>query len=151
MNLNKYTKAELISKLKNKETKTNNVTVSKTNNIFENKEEPLLPILKSYFYEYLKIINIIKKYFLQLTLIGLIITIIRRFKFLKIILYLMESVTMFIMGLFTIDIWGYEYLKFIFDYFRDSKFYHFLEKLFSNHEIMNKEEIPSNRIENVSK
>jgi hypothetical protein len=136
MNLNKYTKAELISKIsKFKEEKIERRS-------FFNR-------LKTYFSSYFNFLLKLKSIIGKLTLISFFIQLFRKYKILRWIWNLINTIVMSIFSISLIDSFAFEFISNFFaelrlitsniiDYFSNTKFYTFLNKLFSN-----KEDIPT--------
>lgn len=103
MNLNKYTKAELISKL-HKESK--KIQDSKIN-------------IKSYFNQLWELILTFKSLLLKLTLISLIIKIFKRFSILSKVWRILSSIVMTIFGLNLIDNFAIDFFS---NFFKEIKY-----------------------------
>jgi hypothetical protein len=129
--LNKYTKAELISKIKDskKESKPNLVS----NNINQ---------IKSYFSQIWDLMLTFKNILLKLTLISLLVNLSKKYKIFRKIWSVINSIVMSIFGLSIIDNFGFEFItKFLIeiriitsvitDYLSNTQFYNYLVKLFN--------------------
>jgi len=133
MNLNKFTKAELISKMKKQQSKNDNL----------GKEYSIIIQIKSYFYQIWELILTFKNILVKLTLISLVINILKKYSLLTRMWRIINSIIVTIFGLSLIDNFGFEFLsnffkeiKFIvgniIEYFTNTSFYQYLNKLFSN-------------------
>ena len=129
MNLNKFTKAELISKFK--ELKQNN---SKTNPN---------SILIKFNSKIWKLLSIFKNIIAKLTLISFFIQIFRKYKIFRKLWLMLNTIVMSIFGISLLDNLGFEFLSNFFkemkiitwnvvDYFSHTHFYNYLTELFSN-------------------
>ena len=116
MNLNKYTKAELISKFKKLELK-KGPTINQVN-------------IKSYFKQLWELLLTFKTLVLKLTLISLILNLYKRYSIFSKLWRILTSVVMFIFGLNIID----KELKYISNnivyYITQTKFYQYLTDIF---------------------
>lgn len=135
MNFNKLTKAELISKFKKLE---NN---SKINN------QNITNIITNYFSHIWELILTFKNILLKLTLISLIINIVKKYKIIRKLWWIINSIGLSIYGLFLLDNFAFEFVTNFFkeikvissnviDYFSNTQFYTYLNKLFSKNEII---------------
>ena len=102
MNLNKYTKAELINKFKKLETDNNNKSI-------------LLGYLLSF-----------KNLILKVTLLTVIIKLLKRYKIIGKIWTGFNWISMSIFRFSMIDIYGAEYISTILEYIRSTHFYNIL-------------------------
>jgi hypothetical protein len=127
MNLNKFTKADLISKLKKLESKID----SSKNQIN----------IKSYFNQLWELLVTFKSLLLKLTLISLIINLYNRYSILSKLWRVLTSIVMFIFGLNLIDNFGFDFfsnfikeLKYITHniiyYITQTQFYQYITELF---------------------
>lgn len=142
MNLNKYTKAELISKFKKLETKSN----------FN--QNPIINKINNYFNQLWILILTFKNILLKLTLISLLINIFKKYRIFRRIWTLLNTIIVSIFGISLIDNFGIEFLSnfiketkiitySIISYLSETHFYKYLSELFSV-----KEDIPSNEATN---
>lgn len=149
MNLNKYTKAELISKLN-----------KSTNQVNKNS---IIIKLKSYLSQIWELILTLKNLLVKLTLITLLIKIFKRYRIFRRIWTVINTIVMSIFSLSLIDNFGFDFIKnFLFefksvftnaiDYLSNTRFYEYLNNLFSNKDkfISNKDKIISKNEENIS-
>ena len=126
MNLNKYTKAELISKLKINKNKegTPNLKISS--------------IIKSYFSQIWNLIVTFKSILLKITLVGLLINFIKKYRIFRIMWSTLTGIVMTIFGISTIDSFGItpfiDEIKSItyniVNYFSNTSFYNYLRELY---------------------
>ena len=146
MNFKKYTKDELIRKLQSETSNLNN----KQNNLF-------LIKIKNYFSQLWNLFSVVKNILAKLTLITLIIKIIKKYSIFRKLWIYFKTIVMSIFELSIIENFGFEFInnflseiKIIFvntiDYLSDTKFYNYLNKLFSNNEI----ETPSTKNSMIS-
>nr|UEP17202.1 hypothetical protein [Russula sp.] len=137
-NLKKYTKAELISKLKRSETKSD-IKLTLFNQI------------NSYLHQIWDLIMIFKNILLKLTFISLIIQIFKKYRIFRTLWKIINTIVMSIFGISLLDNFGFEFIKNflielkvitgnITNYLTNTNFYLFLEKLFSQ-----KEEVTNSR------
>lgn len=141
MNLNKYTKAELISKL-NKTTE------------LDTKKGSIINQFKSYLSQIWDLILTFKNLLVKLTLISFFIKIFRKYKILRRMWTVLNTIVMSIFSLSLIDKFGFDLIKIFssefksvftnaIDYLSNTRFYEYLNNLFSNEDkiISNNEEI----------
>lgn len=138
MNLNKYTKAELISKIKKLDSKNDsNPLLNNLKNIKNN--------ITDYFSNILKLIITFKNIWVKLTLISLVISIFKKYKIFRKLWFIINSIIMTIFGISLIDNFGFSFISNLFnelrfitgnivDYLSKTNFYVYLNKLFSNKE-----------------
>jgi hypothetical protein len=145
-NFKKYTKAELINKLESKISNLNN----KQNNLF-------LIKFKNYFSQLWNLILTFKNILVKLTLISFFIQIFKRYNIFKRLWLILNTIVLSIFGISLIDNFGFEFINNllieirtiftnIIDYLSNTKFYNYLNKLFSNNEI----ETPSSKNSMIS-
>jgi hypothetical protein len=134
MNLQKYTKAELISKFKKIESKN------------ENKQISILNQFNSYFSQIWNLILTFKNILVKLTLISFFIQIFKKYRIFRKIWRILNTIIVTIFGISLIDNFGLDFIsnffkeiKFIIgnivDYLTNTQFYLYLNKLFSNKEL----------------
>ena len=147
MNLNKYTKAELISKLKRSESKIDSNKISRKSVIAQT---------KTYFLQLIDLVLVFKSILIKLTLISFFIQIFKIYKIFRRIWVIFNTIVMSIFGISLLDNFGFEFftnfireVKFILgntvDYFTNTHFYKYLSNIFSN-----KEEIPTSEHTNTN-
>lgn len=135
MNLNKFTKAELISKIKNLE---NN---SKINN------QNISNIITNYFRHIWELIFTLKNLLLKLTLFSLIIKIFKKYSIFRRLWLILKTFVMSIFGISLIDNFGFNLItnfineikmvtSNITDYLSNTHFYTYLSKLFNKNEVI---------------
>lgn len=140
MNWNKYTKAELISKFKNIETSNKN---NKQNNI-----NSLFRIIREYFIQLWGMILLIKNLLIKITLISLIVRIFNKYKIIRRMWHLFNSVVMIVFGISVFDAYGFDFVKTflieikvltynIINYLSETTFYNFVYSFFTNNEKLN--------------
>jgi hypothetical protein len=145
MNLNKFTKAELISKIKNVESRKDSTNIKMY-------QQNILNTITNYFSQIWELIFTFKTILLKLTLISLIIKIIKKYSLIRKIWWFINSIGLSIYGLFLLDNFGFDFVINLFkeiriissniiDYFSNTQFYTYLSKLFRKNEII--EEIPT--------
>jgi hypothetical protein len=143
MNLNKFTKAELISKL-NKNKKMDNINKS------------ILKQIKIYLSQFWDLILTFKDILVKLTLISFFIQIFKRYKLFRRLWITLNTIVMGIFGISLFDNFGFEFIRnfgnemklitySIVSSFTNTQFYQYLNNLFSEKE---KEEIPSSKTTN---
>jgi len=131
MNLNKYTKAELISKL-HKESK--KIDSKRNQNTILNK-------INLYFYQIWDLILVFKNILVKLTLISFFIQIFRKYKIFRKLWTMLNTLVMTIFGISLLDNFGFEFIQHflieirvitanIIDYFSKTHFYVYLSELF---------------------
>ena len=141
MNLNKFTKAELISKLRRSETKSDSST-----------KLTLFNQIKSYLSSFWDFLLKLKSIIGKLTLITFFLQLFRKYSIIKRIWKILNSIIVTIFGISLIDNFGFEVINNLLiefkiiinntvDYLTNTHFYMFLSKLFSN---------PSSEIESKS-
>jgi hypothetical protein len=149
MNLNKYTKADLISKIENFQNKMNSKS-TRTNSKF------LINQIKVYFSQIWDLILTFKNLLFKLTLISLII---KYFKKIKLIRKIWIIINTIVMGIFSISIFDNSLFDFfsniiyeirfisgnIIDYLSNTNFYKYLNNLFSNNKIIENKDIIENK------
>ena len=149
MNLNKYTKADLIRKIENFQNKMNSKS-TRTNSNF------LIQQIKIYFSQIWDLILTFKNLLFKLTLITLII---KYFKQIKLIRKLWIIINTIVMGIFSISIFDNSLFDFfsniiyeirfisgnIIDYLSNTNFYKYLNNLFSNNKIIENKDIIENK------
>lgn len=113
-NLQKYTKAELISKYNKLQENNNN-----NNSIFSRLIEYIL---------------LFKTFVIKITLIGILIKLFRKYSLLRKIWTALNFLIMSLFGVSLVDLYGFEYLKPILEYIRSTQFYLILSNLLG-HEI----------------
>ena len=129
MNLNKYTKAELITQIKRTKSELNNKTDEKT--IF----------IINYLFKVWDSFIILKNILLKLTLISFFIQLFRKYKLLRKLWLTLNTVVMSIFGISLLENFVFEFIssfireiKFIIrntlDYLTNTHFYSFLSNLF---------------------
>jgi hypothetical protein len=139
MNLNKFTKAELISKL-NKTKKIDNINKS------------ILKQIKIYLSQFWDLILTFKDILVKLTLISFFLKIFKIYKLFRRLWLTLNTIVMTIFGISLMDNFGFEFIKNflyeikfiswnIIDYFSNTQFYQFLSNLFSEKE----KEAPSSK------
>lgn len=132
MNLNKFSKADLISKLE-KESKNH-----------DSKNSVLIQI-KSYLSQIWKLIITFKDILVKLTFLKLVISIFRKYKIFRLIWKLINSIVMTIFGISLLENIGVEFIQNLFkeirfilvniiDYLSNTHFFAYLNKLFSGKE-----------------
>lgn len=137
-NYQKFTKSELISKLKWTESKVDSNKNSISNQI------------KSYFTQILNLLYVFKDILIKLTLVSFFIQILKRYRIFRRLWIMLNTIVMTIFGLSIIDNFGFEFIsnillefKFItsniVDYLTNTKFYSYLRNLFSKKEIISSE------------
>lgn len=145
MNLNKYSKAELISKFKKLESKN------------ENNINSIINQTKSYFDQIINLILTLKSILIKLTFITLFIKIIKKYSIFRRLWSILNTIVMSIFGLSLLDNFGFDFIinffteiKLVFtntiDYLSNTNFYNYLSKLFSK-----KEEIIYNETNKINK
>lgn len=136
-NLQKYTKAELISKLKTNQ---------------NNNQKSFLEGIKLYFYQIIELMLTFKNLLLKLTLISLIIGTFKKYRFFRKIWLLINTIVMGIFGLSLFDnslitffsnfISEIKFISYnIADYLSNTNFYSYLSKLFKTSEVLETKEI----------
>jgi hypothetical protein len=134
MNLNKFTKAELISKLRRSDTKSDSST-----------KLTLFNQIKSYLYQIWDLIMIFKNILLKLTFISLIVQIFKKYKIFRTLWKIINTIVMSIFGISLLDNFGIEFINNflielkiitgnIINYLSNTNFYLYLTKLFSSEE-----------------
>lgn len=137
MNLNKFTKAELINKLRKSDTKSDSST-----------KLTLFNQIKSYLYQIWNLIVSFKNILLKLTLISFFIQIFKKYRIFRTLWKIINTTVLSIFGISLLDNFGFEFLSNfllttrnilsdIIEYLSNTQFSQYLNKLFS------KEEIPS--------
>jgi hypothetical protein len=133
MNYNKFTKAELISKIN---------SIKK----LEVKNNTIFNKIKYYFIKIWGFIIKFKNILLKLSLISVIINFIKKYKWFRKIWTMSQTIIMSIFGLSVLDNFGFEFISNLImeiriitgniaDYLTNTHFYQYLSKLFSNNEI----------------
>ena len=149
MNLKKYTKADLISKIENFQNKMNSKS-TRTNSKF------LINQIKVYFSQIWDLILTFKNLLFKLTLISLII---KYFKKIKLIRKIWIIINTIVRGIFSISIFDNSLFDFfsniiyeirfisgnIIDYLSNTNFYKYLNNLFSNNKIIENKDIIENK------
>jgi hypothetical protein len=131
MNLNKFTKAELITKLK--QIKSNNSKLT---------QNSILIKINSYFSQIWELIITFKNILIKLTLISFFIQIFKKYKIFRRLWKLLNSIVMTIFGISFLENFGMEYIQHLFyeirfligntvDYFTNTHFYKYLSDLFT--------------------
>lgn len=133
MNLKKYTKAELISKINGLNSKQLDLLNSNSTNSSNN---------TTFFQVILKTILYFKSLILKIAFIAFIIKLVKKYSILRRLWTIANYSLMSIFGISFVDIYGTEYLNSILNYIRDTQFYTWFSSLLG----YNKEsikEIPS--------
>lgn len=137
MNLNKYNKAELISKVRNLQNKN---------------QKSFSEGIKNYFTQILNLIITFKDLLLKLTLVSLIIGIFKKYKFFRKIWLIINTI---IMGIFGLSLFDNSLITFfsnfineikfisynVVDYLTNTNFYNYLSKFFKSNEILEIKEV----------
>lgn len=134
MNLNKFTKAELISKLKQNNSKLD--TSKKINFLIK---------INTYLSQLWDLLNTFKNIIAKLTLISFFIQIFRKYKIFRKLWLMLNTIVMSIFGISLLDNLGFEFLTHFFkemkiitwnvvDYLTNTHFYQYLSKLLSSEE-----------------
>lgn len=133
MNLNKFTKAELISKFKKLEHK----------NDSNNNRNTFLNQIKNYLSQILDLILTFKNILIKITMISFFIKIFTKYRIFRRFWFMLNSIVMAIFGMSLMDNFGLDFLNNFFmelkivlgntvDYLTNSRFYSYLNKLFTN-------------------
>jgi len=133
MNLNKFTKAELISKFKKLEHK---------NDSNNNNKNTIINQIKTYLSQILELLLTFKTILLKLTLISFFIKIFTKYRIFRRFWWILNTIVMFIFGISLADNFGTEFISNFFkeikiiisntvDYLTNTSFYTYLHKLFS--------------------
>ena len=126
MNLNKFTKAELINKFKKLENENSNKTY----------------LIKTYLIKFLNYILLFKNFLLKITLITLIIKIFKKYSLIRRLWTIINTIIVSIFGISLIDNFGFKFvsdflteIRFItysvINYLSNTQFYSFIAGLFS--------------------
>ena len=148
MNLNKFTKAELISKLKRSDVKNNNKINEGGNN-------------QTAFSKLIELILTFKNILIKLTLISFLIKIFKKYSLFRRLWTLLNTIVMGIFGISLIDNFGLDFITnfiteikviaySITNYLSNTHFYSFIASLFSKKEEVTKEAEVSLRERSVS-
>ena len=153
MNLNKYTKAELISKL-HKDSK--KIQDSKSN------QNTILIQLNSYFTQIWDLIVVFKNILVKLTLVSFFIQIFKRYRIFRRLWTMLNTLVMSIFGISLLDNFGFEFIQNflieiriitanIIDYFSKTHFYVYLSEIFkgSTKDSNKTAEVPSREQKNI--
>jgi len=143
MNLNKHTKAELISKI-------NEYKINKLEQKLH--KNNILTKIKSYFVQLWNLISTFKDILAKLTFISLLIGLFKKYKIFKRIWFILNSIIITIFSIFSIENFGIEFLtnfiteiriitSSIVEYLSNTDFYNYLNKLFNKNNVI--EEVPS--------
>jgi hypothetical protein len=133
MNLNKYTKDQLINKLKRLDNKNESNQIS------------IISQIKSYFVRIWELILTFKTVLMKLTLISLIINLFKKYKLFRKFYFILNTIVMSIFSISLIDNFAFDFIaKFLaeirsiftnsVDYLSNTQFYKYLNNLFSNKE-----------------
>jgi len=133
MNLNKHTKAELISKINGLNSKQLDLLNSKPTNLASN---------TTFFQVILKTILYFKAIILKIAFIAFIIKLVKKYSLLRRLWTIANYSLMSIFGISFVDIYGTEYLNSILNYIRETQFYTWFSSLLGNNKDSIKE-IPS--------
>jgi hypothetical protein len=136
MNLNKYTKAELISKFKKLDVKNENINSNLNKN-------SILSQIKSYFSQIWELILTFKNILVKLTLVSLLIQVFKKYKMFRKIWTVLNSIVLAIFGLSLLENSLMDFFKGIFteigfitvnilDYITNTNFFQYLSKIFYN-------------------
>jgi hypothetical protein len=145
MNFKKYTKAELISKIKSSQEQLDNKLnkLDKLNKI--GTEYSIIIQINSYFSQIWDLISTFKNLLVKLTLISFFIQLFKKYKIFKRLWKLLNTIVMSIFSLSLIDNLGFEFIKDfltefksvftnIIDYLTNTQFYEYLTNLYSTKE-----------------
>jgi len=146
MNYNKYSKAELISKI-------NDYKINKLEQKLH--KNNILTKIKSYFWQLWNLISTFKDILAKLTFISLLIGLFRKYKIFRRIWLILNSIVMSIFGISLLDNFGLGFLKnfimeireitySVIDYLSNTNFYKYLNNLF-NKEIPSSKKIDKSR------
>lgn len=149
MNYKKYTKAELISKVENLQNK----MISKSTQI---NTKSLISQIKVYFYQTWDLILTFKNLLFKLTLISLIIKFLKKYKLIRKIWIIINTIVMGIFSISIFDNYSFDFfsniineIRFISwnitDYLTNTNFYKYLNNLFSQNEIIDTKNITENK------
>lgn len=139
MNLNKFTKAELISQIKKSKSELNN----KANN------NTIFISVKNYLFKVWDLIAVLKNILLKITIISLIIKLFKKYRLFRKLWLTLNTIVMSIFSISLLDNFGFEFIsnfirefKFVLgntvDYLSNTHFYKYLTNIFSK-----TDEIPS--------
>jgi hypothetical protein len=153
MNLNKYTKAELISKIKKVDSRKDSTNIK----MFQ---QNILNTITNYFSQIWELFLTFKNILLKLTLISLIIKIIKKYSMFRKLWWFINSIGLSIYGLFLLDNFAFDFITNFFkeiriissniiDYFSNTQFYTYLSKLFNRNEIIEPSSETSNKIRSM--
>ncbi len=145
MNLNKYTKAELISKFKKLDVKNENINSNLNKN-------SILSQIKSYFSQIWELMLAFKNILVKLTLVSLLIQIFKKYKILRKIWTVLNTIVLSIFGLSLLENSLMEFIQGIFtetrfitvnilDYFVNTNLFQYLSKLFYNKDEIKVDEV----------
>jgi hypothetical protein len=148
MNFKKYTKAELISKIKSSQEKLDN----KFNNLNKiGKEYSIIIQIKSYFSQIWELVLTFKNLLIKLTLISFFLQFLKKYRIFRRLWAILNTIVMSIFGISLFDNFGIEFISNLFkeirnlswntvDYLTNTHFYKYLINLFNKNEEVN---IPS--------
>lgn len=136
MNLNKFTKAELISKLQN-------FRKEETNKISDKTQRIRSSWIKTYFTNIWELFLTFKNILVKLTLISFFIQIFKKYKLFRRLWFILNTIIVSIFSISLIDNFGFDFInnffietKLIFgkiiEYLSNTHFYNSLNKLFGN-------------------
>lgn len=148
MNLNKFTKAELISKIKRTESK---IDSNKSSNI------SIFNQTKTYLSQILDLVLVFKSILIKLTLISFFIQIFNKYRIFGRLWLILNTIVMSMFGISLLENFGFGFLsnfvrevKFILgnsvDYLTNTHFYKYLNDIFSTKEIPSSEKTNKNGI-----
>lgn len=153
MNLNKYTKAELISKLHQESKK---IQDSKIN------QNSILIQINSYFTQIWYLIVVFKNILVKLTLVSFFIQIFKRYRIFRRLWTMLNTLVMTIFGISLLDNFGFEFIQNflieiriitanIIDYISKTHFYVYLSEIFKGYSknIEKTVELPSRESTNI--
>jgi hypothetical protein len=146
MNFKKYTKAELISKIKSSQEQLEN-KINKLNKI--GTEYSIIIQIKSFFTQIWELILVFKNILIKLTLISFLIQLFRKYRLFRKLWLTLNTIVMSIFGISLLDNFGIEFIsnfikefKFVLgntlDYLTNTHFYKYLTDIF-----LKKGELPS--------
>jgi hypothetical protein len=114
MNLNKYTKAELISKIKSSQEQLDN-KINKLNK--EGKEYSIIIQINSYFSQIWDLVLTFKNLLIKVNLISFFIQLFKKYRIFKRLWFLLNTIVMSIFGISLIDNFGFEFISNFYFYF----------------------------------
>lgn len=120
MNLNKYTKAELISKYK------------QINNSKENNQNSLFNSIKSYFAQIWELIIVLKNILIKLTLVSLFFKVFKNYSLLRKLWTIINWSILSIFSISLADIYGSNIITTLLNILRDNPIYSWFSHLLSN-------------------